>query len=188
MNERDTVEMTAPDWFRSMEDAKCIPMDVRPILAEGIDPLDQILARVAQLSPEDILVIEAPFDPLPLRRRLATMGYDNYGTALSEGHWKVFFKQNDICPLPEFPDLPPFPSTWRDGVLEMDLRHLDPPNPMIAILKAIESGQGGDVFTARLMRDPVYLYPELGERHWRAEIVEDTAAGLLMRLEKDHKK
>lgn len=186
MKEEDTASELPPEWFIGLNEGDCTRIDVRPILARGTDPLELILENVAQLSPDDVLLIEAPFDPLPLRRLMAGRGYDSYGVQLSDQHWQVFFMQQEIRHLPELPDLPVFPMQWRDGLLEMDLRGLTPPNPMIAILKIIENSTGGDDFMVRLMRDPIYLHPELVSRHWRADVVEESDDGLMVRIKKEH--
>lgn len=179
-----------PQWLANLCQDDCARLDVRPILAGGVDPLEQILAKVDQLAEQDILMIEAPFDPLPLRRMLGAKGYASHAVALSRRHWQVFFKKQeraDLPQLPDFSDLPPFPHYWHEDVLEMDLRRLEPPNPMIAILKVIENGEGGNYFIARLIRDPIYLHPELVERNWHAEVIEENADGLSVKIIKGNK-
>ncbi len=166
-----------------------IGLDVRPILAGGADPLEQILAHVAELPPDAILRIEAPFDPVPLRRLLAGRGYGSSSRQISEHHWQIFFKKQDTPPLPDLIDLPDFPMVWRDGILEMDLRGLMPPDPLVAVLKVIESGRGwadnNPVFTVWLSRDPIYLHPELVERQWHTEMIRQDSDGLLIRIIRD---
>lgn len=165
-----------PDWLSALCSDDLIELDVRPVLATGEDPLTQILAMASGLSGDDILRIEAPFNPHPLRKMMASKGFDSFGAELGPRHWEVFFKYQDsvtLPPLPDVADLPPFPLYWHEDILHMDLRRLEPPNPMIAILKTIESGQGGDAFHVKLARDPIYLYPELAERCWQAKVIEE---------------
>ncbi|MFQ5623123.1 MAG: DUF2249 domain-containing protein [Paracoccaceae bacterium] len=61
--------------------------------------------------------------------------------------------------------------SWRaaDG-LHIDVRGLQPPEPMVAILQQIERPDVGRVVVHHF-REPVYLYPELAERGWSHEIV-----------------
>ncbi len=181
-----TGEIT-PQWLAGFDIDDCVRFDVRPILEMGVDPLEQILAREELLSGQDILIIEAPFDPVPLRRLLGGRGYASHAVSLSPKHWQVFFQKQSTAALPELPDLPAFPMQWRNGILEMDLRSLEPPNPMIAVLKVIESGEGGERFMVRLMRDPIYLHPELVERNWYAEISEESDQGLRVQIIKGNK-
>jgi hypothetical protein len=61
---------------------------------------------------------------------------------------------------------------WRtpEGV-HVDARGLPPPEPMLLILRLIDSGEAGSVLIAHLDREPIFLYPELDDRGWRHEIV-----------------
>lgn len=54
--------------------------------------------------------------------------------------------------------------TDSDGV-HLDLRGLEPPGPMVAILGEIDCGATGPVI-AYMDREPIFLYPELEERGW----------------------
>ncbi len=61
---------------------------------------------------------------------------------------------------------------WRadDGV-HVDVRGLQPPEPMVAILARLERpGEQGPVIVHHF-REPVMLYPELAERGWTWDIV-----------------
>lgn len=52
-----------------------------------------------------------------------------------------------------------------DG-LHIDVRDLDPPGPMVAILGQIDQpGQSGPIIVHH-DRHPIYLFPELAERGW----------------------
>ena len=65
---------------------------------------------------------------------------------------------------------------WQqeDGV-HLDLRGLFPPQPMVEILREIESGSVGPL-TVHMDRDPVLLYQELEDRGWSAELLADRAS------------
>ncbi len=76
-------------------------------------------------------------------------------------------------------------SRWQaeDG-LHIDLRGLVPPQPMVAVLAAIEQpGQTGPI-TAHLDREPIYLYPELTERGWHYRITGPAGAEVTLVLTK----
>lgn len=61
---------------------------------------------------------------------------------------------------------------WRTAdALHVDVRGLDPPAPMVAILRMIDGGEVDDVLIAHLDREPVFLYPELDLRGWTHEII-----------------
>jgi TusA-related sulfurtransferase len=63
-----------------------------------------------------------------------------------------------------------------DG-MHIDVRGLDPPGPMIAILRMIDGGEVGDVLIAHLDREPIFLYPELDQRGWTHEIISSRERG-----------
>lgn len=70
----------------------------------------------------------------------------------------------------------------------MDVRGLEPPEPMVEILGLIDSGQAGTVLIAHLDREPIFLYPELDDRGWAHEVMEpgcaagDCADGVRLRI------
>jgi hypothetical protein len=61
---------------------------------------------------------------------------------------------------------------WHDtDGLHIDVRGLEPPEPMVAILGLIDSGEAGATLTAHFDREPILLYPELDERGWDHEVL-----------------
>jgi hypothetical protein len=78
---------------------------------------------------------------------------------------------------------------WRtpEGV-HIDVRGLDPPEPMVAILGLIDRGEVDAVLIATLDREPIFLYPELDDRGWGHEVMEsscgepDCADGVRVRI------
>jgi TusA-related sulfurtransferase len=57
----------------------------------------------------------------------------------------------------------------------MDNRDLDPPEPMVRILAATEALREGEVLSALLCREPIFLLPELAKRGhaWRGAVEGD---------------
>jgi len=56
-----------------------------------------------------------------------------------------------------------------DGV-HIDVRGLEPPEPMVRILQLID-GEIDTAVIAHLDREPIFLYPELDDRGWDHEII-----------------
>jgi TusA-related sulfurtransferase len=54
-------------------------------------------------------------------------------------------------------------------VLEVDARGLEPPEPLIRILNALESLPGGATLRARTDREPCHLFGEAAQRGFRHE-------------------
>jgi hypothetical protein len=81
--------------------------------------------------------------------------------------------------------------TWRaDGIVHVDVRGLEPPEPMVTILRAIDSGEADNVLVAHLDREPIFLYPELDDRGWSHELMPsscggaDCEDGVMLRMER----
>ena len=61
---------------------------------------------------------------------------------------------------------------WRTAdAVHIDLRGLEPPEPMVAILKTIDGGEVDTALVAHLDREPIFLYPELDDRGWSHELM-----------------
>jgi hypothetical protein len=57
----------------------------------------------------------------------------------------------------------------QGGVAHIDVRGLEPPCPLLAVLGLIERPGCGDEVVFHHDRDPMLLYPELAERYWTSE-------------------
>ena len=158
-----------PEWLALALD--CVPVDVRPILAGGEDPFAAIMEEASGVAMGGFLVIDAPFNPSPLRRILAGRGFSSYGRKLSEGHWRVFFHLDGGADWERGAEVEVTPEgamTWReDDGIHMDVRKLTPPNPLLAIIRLIESIKGNETVVVHHDREPQLLAPELAERGWR---------------------
>jgi hypothetical protein len=66
-------------------------------------------------------------------------------------------------------------SGWPDPVRYLDNRDLDPPEPMVRILATTETMRKGEVLSALLCREPIFLFPELAKRghRWRGAFEPD---------------
>ena len=76
---------------------------------------------------------------------------------------------------------------WRsEDELHLDLRGLDPPDPLVAVLRMIDSGEADNVVVAHFDREPIFLYPDLDDRGWTHELIAsscgDCTEGVKLRL------
>lgn len=59
---------------------------------------------------------------------------------------------------------------WQEpNGLHLDLRGLEPPEPMVAILREIDGGATGPLIV-HMDREPVFLFQDLVERGWGWDI------------------
>lgn len=171
----------APGWVAALDRAAATPLDVRPVLASGRDPYATIMGVVAKLQPGAVLILDAPFDPAPLRRVLAGKGFVDHAECLAPDHWRIYFRNAGRAPAPAAPAAGA--RLWRDGgATHIDVRGLEPPEPMLAILRLLEQPDCGPSVIVHHEREPVFLYPELAERGWRHEIVDGDAGEVRLRL------
>ncbi|MCW5657177.1 MAG: DUF2249 domain-containing protein [Burkholderiaceae bacterium] len=75
---------------------------------------------------------------------------------------------------------------WSEADAEhIDVRGLSPPQPLIAIVRLIESVDDARAVVAHLDRDPVMLYPELAERGWAARRMPAPSGEVRLKLTRD---
>lgn len=187
MNTQVSGRSGPPDWLAQALDVP--PFDVRPILAGGTDPFDALMERAEVVEADGVLVVDAPFNPAPLRRVMAGRGFSSYGRKLAEGHWRIFFRRDggaDWERAAEVEVLPEGAMAWRedDGV-HVDVRKLKPPQPMVAILRLLDGLDAPETVVVHHERMPHFLIPELAERGWRVARVSEEFVNVRLWLERE---
>jgi uncharacterized protein (DUF2249 family) len=160
-----------------------VKVDVRPILRAGGEPFEQIMAAVNALKPGEGLRLLATFKPTPLLRVLGSKGFTHEAKELAGGDWEVLFSPSGAPPANmTAADRPADSSDWPDPAQQQDNRELDPPEPMVRILAAVEAMASGQVLSALLCREPIFLLPELAKRghSWRGGFEADGATYKLL--------
>ncbi|CUW38768.1 conserved protein of unknown function(Domain of unknown function DUF2249,126-189) [Magnetospirillum sp. XM-1] len=175
-----------PEWLSLALDAA--PLDVRPLLAQGVDPFATVMEAATTVEFGGSLVVDAPFNPSPLRRILAGRGFSSYGRKLNEGHWRVFFHLDGGTDWESGAEVDVGPEgamSWReDDGLHIDVRKLAPPNPMLAILRLVENVGPDETVVVHHEREPHFLAPELAERGWRIARVSSEVVNVRLWLER----
>jgi uncharacterized protein (DUF2249 family) len=166
-------------------------LDVRPILRAGGEPFSAIMEAVNRLVAGQSIRLLATFEPVPLYAVLAKKGFDHAAREIGEGDWEVMFTPAATAaarPRQSQPDQPTAVNAstpgWPEPSRHLDNRDLDPPEPMVRTLAAVEELRPGEVLCALLCREPVFLLPELGKRghEWHGEFEADgTTYKLLVR-------
>jgi uncharacterized protein (DUF2249 family) len=158
-------------------------LDVRPDLADGVDPFERIIAFVDRLEPRDGgtgFVLEAPFDPQPLRRLLGSQGFTAALRQRSPRHWQVLFRRRAATAGRTEGATP---RRWRDADgRHIDVRGMEAPEPLVAVLAALDDAAAGEAVIVHHDRDPMLLFPELAERGWRADYVDGEPGEVRLRL------
>lgn len=145
-----------------------VELDVRPTLRAGGEPFGQIMDAIGELGPDQGLRLLATFCPVPLFHVLGSKGFSHREAELEDGSWEIFFEREADAAEPEeiiaVAAEASSDDAWPAPIHEMDNRDLEPPEPMVKVLATIETMKPGEVMTALLCREPVFLLPELGKR------------------------
>lgn len=162
-----------------------VELDVRPILAAGREPFGKIMETVAALGHDEGLRLLAPFRPVPLFQALGSKGFLHEARELGDGDWEVLFRRDGHAEFEDGKTKLAGEAQWPEPLMHLDNRELDPPEPMVRILAATEAMQAGEVLSALLCREPIFLLPELEKRGhgWRGGFDRDaTTYRLLVRI------
>lgn len=69
-------------------------VDARPTLAAGGEPFAEIMDAASHVSDGEVLVVYAPFDPVPLEGLLGEQGFTYVADQLDSGDWRVTFARH----------------------------------------------------------------------------------------------
>ena len=134
-------------------------LDVRPILADGDDPLGHIRQRLAGLADDGVLLLTAPFEPRPLIHLLGDRGYRMQLEQRRPGVYSLLVSTSGAPELVDLSDLPA-------------------PEPLERALEETAQMDRGQARLFRVPQHPNLLLPRLSERGLSHEVAlyEDGAA------------
>lgn len=141
-------------------------LDVRPVLDRGGDPFTQIMRRTGELAADEALHLIVGFEPAPLYAVMRGLGRAAH-TEETDRAFHVWFYRDAAAAEPERPSNGGEPTALLPPV-EVDVRGLEPPQPMVQILqKLVDLGPGAQLLV-RHHREPVLLYDKLALRGYAA--------------------
>lgn len=162
-------KMEKPEFLKNISTEKLIEFDVRPIINSGRDPFLEIMDKIKGLKEDQILLLINSFEPLPLYTVLSKKGFEHF-TEKEEDKFKVYFFRRKIS-TQENSDSPKSIDSIQgefSNLIELDVRELPPPEPMIKILTALSEVNEKSVLLVHHHREPLLLYPELEKRGYEA--------------------
>ena len=150
----------------SMLDAlRPVHVDVRDDIRRGEEPFVKIMGAVKALGEREVLVLRAPFEPVPLYEVLGRRGFGHWTERREATDWFVWFYRAAAPPAPK----PAVPSTAPSAELVLDVRGLEPPRPMVAVLERLDTLVPGETLVVVHERRPLFLYSQLDERGFAHE-------------------
>ena len=146
--------MTATQKNLSKE--KMVDLDVRPEVESGSDPFKSIMTAISNLKEGEGLHLINLFEPVPLYTVMKMKGFD-HSTECTDGVWHIYFFKETGAPAPQAdPSGSAGPRT-----IEIDVRGLEPPEPMVRIIETLPQVGKGTVLLVHHHREPVMLYDKL---------------------------
>lgn len=191
-----------PPHLASLPSDRITDLDVRDDLRRGEEPFSRIMAAKGAVPPGSVFRLRAIFEPIPLYHVLGKQGFAHWTEQLGPEDWRVWFYRADELPDGSSPGSPAVvqmdkePGERRSGDEEgadslvrpqadvvpsddsitiLDVRGLEPPEPMMRTLAALESLPEGATLVQLNVRVPQFLLPRLEELGYRYEIREQGA-------------
>ena len=172
-------ERPLPEFVKNLRAEHIVTLDVRAMLAGGIDPLKHIQQTVKALLPGQALKIVNTFEPTPLIRLLEKQGFQAYTDFIEKDRTETYFSKAagaadlSIAVVAEAgDDWDQVMKSYEGRLQEIDVRHLEMPGPMISILEALEQLPAHNALYVNHKRIPVYLLSELKDRGFDFRIKE----------------
>lgn len=164
-NEEYLGEKIHGTWGK-WENTKYAILDVRPTIEKGGEPFSEIMQSLEKVANENGLAIIVPFEPFPLYTVLEDRGWgyrikkiglnDNFilfrrtGKPIDNNETRQkIIDENDVKLI--------------DGVYNIDVRQLEPPEPMAKVISLLSALAGNSIIKSIHDRKPVFLMNKLDQ-------------------------
>ncbi|PID67939.1 MAG: hypothetical protein CR968_04200 [Flavobacteriia bacterium] len=174
----------------AIDENKLVVLDVRPTIDSGKDPFADIMSAIKKLDKDGILKLVNSFEPVPLINVLTQKGYKTFTQQISPNEFHVFFKAAEAVESTETIDdmTASFDAftlkmiAFGSNLKEIDVRHLEMPEPMTTILSEISQLPDDHALFVHHKKTPQFLLPELKSRGytWLEHKIDATNVELLI--------
>lgn len=178
-----------PAFIVSLKKDEIIELDVRPVISSGSDPLNKIMQMVKTIRPGQVLKIINTFEPTPLILMLEKKGFETYVDEINDNLLETYFHKMEAKNFPDQKEEKPATNDWdtvlkkfADKIQNVDVRHLEMPQPMVTILDSLDHLPNETALYVSHKRIPVFLLPELAQRgfEYRIKEIKDGEVHLLI--------
>jgi uncharacterized protein (DUF2249 family) len=161
-------------------DGPTIELDVREELRAGREPFSRIMAAKAKVPEGGTLKLRAIFEPVPLYAVLSKQGFEYRTEKLADDDWIVRFHRTaapEAAPSAEDAGVgePADPDDGAKDVVVLDVRGLEPPEPMVRTLAALETLPADHTLVQINVKEPRFLLPQLAELGFEYEVREQAS-------------
>lgn len=167
------AEEGLPAFIREAKEEDILNLDVRDMLAQGNDPLKLIQQAVKSLETGKLLRIINTFEPTPLIIILGKQGFKSHVNKIAPNLIETYFYkgENQVAAPAEVSeenhdDWDAQLARFEGKLQEIDVRHLEMPQPMMNILEALEKLPEDVALYVHHKRIPVFLLSELKDRNF----------------------
>ncbi len=167
--------------------APIVEVDVREDLRAGREPFSRIMTAVGELGDDEVLHLRAIFEPAPLFTVLAKRGLVHESHSHAPDDWSVWFWKPVVeqvhteQAVDVTTAVDPVPLI-DSAVVELDVRGLLPPEPMLRTLAALETLPPRAQLVQINSRVPQFLLPMLAERGYACDVDESIPDRVLVRI------
>lgn len=179
-----------PPELAGISAARVTEVDVRPDLRAGNEPFSRIMAAKAALPADGVLKLRAIFEPVPLYAVLGKQGFRHWTERVAADDWVVWFYRPAEADAPggdagaemeeqgcggcagHAAGAPAGDQDMEAGVVVLDVRGFEPPEPMVRTLAALDALPRGHTLVQVNSREPRHLLPQLEERGFQYEVRE----------------
>lgn len=168
-----------PAFITQLSKNQIIDFDVRDLLEAGKDPLTLIINKTKALETGQALKIINTFEPAPLIIMLEKQGFEVYADRIDNNLVETYFYKKSADTNIEVVSTKGTDSGWNaiieqftDKMVDIDVRQLEMPQPMMRILEQLETLPEGFALFVYHKRIPVFLLPELSDRNFDYRIKE----------------
>lgn len=176
-NEVNEIKADLPKLL--MKHSTVRDLDVRPVLASGKDPFNEIMDAVKVLPNGCSLRVINTFEPTPLIRILEKKGFICDAVRMSDTESHTYIKRTESSEIGKSVDenvkLDDHSSVlkkFENNLVHLDVRQLDMPKPMISILEILDTLPLGKALFVKHKKVPQFLFPELAEKNFQWSIRE----------------
>ena len=162
-----------------------VELDLREDMRAGREPFSRIMAAVHALGDDRALRLRTIFEPVPLFAVLARRGFLYESRQDAPDDWSVWFwsgaSRQEIA-LPDGSASPDASEPGEGRTHTLDVRGLQPPEPMTRTLAALETLPEGHELMQINVRVPQLLLPMLAERGYACAVDESQADRVVVRI------
>ncbi|MCD6062433.1 MAG: hypothetical protein K0R82_344 [Flavipsychrobacter sp.] len=147
-------------------------LDVRDDINNGKDPFKKIMQAITTLPKDKVLLLVNSFEPLPLICILKDRGYESEVVEVGSDEIHTYFKKatdellNTDAHSPEASQFDEIRSGFEGSLKYIDVRQLPMPQPMVTILRTLESLERQTALFVYHKKLPLFLLPELKDRKY----------------------